>query len=174
MKKSNLLPIITSIVLSLGGGTIHAQNIILMEDGNSFPIEAQQTQSELKPGWKIVDIQLKDKVRRYLWGTKAKQLATNTKPQFIVDTDTLLLSDMVLMKLKTKKEYRRIPKPVIRENKITYVDLHSFSIDAYGDDLFLISPLQPLEPGEYIFTWTTISPIGELADWMVWPFSVKE
>lgn len=174
MKKIKSLSLIASFLLSIAGGTANAQSVTIMEDGHSFVIEPQQTQSELKPGWKIIDLQLKSTVRRYLWGATAKQMSNSPQPKFIVDTDTLLLSNMVLIKLKGKKEYRRISKPQIHDNKCTFVDLSTFSIDAYGDDLFLISPVQPLKPGEYIFTWTTLSPIGELADWLVWPFSVKE
>lgn len=174
MKKIKPLSLIASFFLSMAGGSVHAQSVTIMEDGNSFLIEPQQTQSELKPGWKIIDVQLKSKIRRYLWGATAKQFSSNPQPRFIVDTDTLQLSNMVLIKLKGKKEYRRVPKPQIHDNKGTYVDFSTFSIDAYGGDLFLISPLHPLEPGEYIFTWTTLSPIGELSDWLVWPFSVKE
>lgn len=150
-----------------------AQKVTLLDGGITFPIEAQQTQTEIKPGWRIVDIQLKSTLLRYLWGARAKQLAESSMPQFIVDTDTLLLSDMVLLKLKAKKEYRKIHKPQIHDNECIHVDLSTFRIEAYGEKSFLIQPLQALEPGEYIFTWKTIEPVGELADWIVWPFSVK-
>ena len=173
MKHSTTIKTLAVLFLSAAGMTARAQEITLMGDGVSFPIEVQQTQTEVKPGWKIVDIQLKDKYQRYLWGTKAKQLADSNRPQFVVDTDTLLLNDMLLIKLKTKKEYRRIPKPQIQDNKYIRVDLSTFSIDAVGEESFLIRPIQELEPGEYIFTWPTRETVGELQDWMVWPFSVQ-
>ena len=90
----------------------------------------------------------------------------------IIDTDSLVLSDLVLIKLKTKKEYRSIPKPLLQDNKCIHVDLSTFSISAYRKDDFLIQPITPLEPGEYIFTFTTLSPVGDFSDWIVWPFSI--
>lgn len=151
-----------------------AQEITLLSGDVAIPITKQQTQTEKKPGWKIVDIQLKDKLKRYLWGRKAKQSADDNSPRFIIDTDSLLLSDLVVIKLKQKKEYRNIPKPQIHKNKCIHVDFSTFHIEPYGNDLFLIHPIEPLEPGEYIFTWKTASPVGEMEDWIVWPFSIEE
>ena len=173
MKQRKSLHILAAMLLALTGSQTKGQTVSIVSDGKAFAIEAQQTQTEVKPGWKIVDIQLKDKYQRYLWGTKAKQLADSNRPQFVVDTDTLLLNDMLLIKLKTKKEYRRIPKPQIHDNTYIRVDLSTFSIDAVGEESFLIRPIQELEPGEYIFTWPTCDTVGELHDWMVWPFSVQ-
>lgn len=173
MNNFKYLPLFAYMAIMLWTSPANAQSISILSDGKTFPIEVQQTQTELKPGWKIVDIQLKSKMHRYLWGKTAKQYADTANPQFIVDTDTLLLSDMVLIKLKTKKEYRRIPKAQIKENKRIYVDLSTFRIEAYGKESFLICPIQKLDPGEYIFTWSTLEPIGDLGDWMVWPFCIK-
>lgn len=159
--------------LVLYTSNISAQSVSLLSDGNIFPIKEQQTQTEVKPGWKIVDLQLKSKMVRYLWGTKAKQFTNSSRPRFIVDSDTLLLSDMVLIKLDTKKEYRKIPKPEIHENKCIVLDLSTFNIESYGEESFIIQPIQELEKGEYVFTWKTRKTIGELADWTVWPFSVQ-
>ena len=174
MKHSTTIKTLAVLFLSAAGITAGAQEITLMGDGVSFPIEVQQTQTEVKPGWKIVDIQLTSKFKRYLWGTKAKQLAENSSPKFIVDTDSLLLSDLVLIKLKGKKEYRSIPKLQVHQNKCIHVDLNTFHIEPYGNDLFLIQPIQPLQPGEYIFTWKSLSPVGKMEDWLVWPFSVSK
>lgn len=149
-----------------------AQRISLQDGEQVYPIQSQQTQTEVKPGWKIVDLQLKSKWAKYLWGTKSKQLIDTPSPQFIIDTDSLVLSDLVLIKLKTKKEYRSIPKPLLQDNKCIHVDLSTFSISAYRKDDFLIQPITPLEPGEYIFTFTTLSPVGDFSDWIVWPFSI--
>lgn len=172
MKHSSVIKTLAILLFAMASKVAGAQEITMLGDGVSFPIEAQQTQTEVKPGWKIVDIQLKSKLKRYLWGSKAKQLAENSSPKFIVDTDSLLLSDLVLIRLKGKKEYRSIPKPQVHKNKCIYVDFNSFHIEPYGSDLFLIQPIQPLQPGEYIFTWKTLSTVGEMEDWLVWPFSV--
>lgn len=152
---------------------LQAQTVDILSEAGIFRINDQTTQSERKAGWRIADIQMKSTVHRYLWGTRAKQLADDNRPQFIVDTDTLLLSDMALIRLKRKKEYRRIPEPEVKDNQYISVDLNSFDIRPYGDECFLIRPLRALAPGEYIFTWTTGPRIGDLADWKVWPFSVE-
>lgn len=173
MKHMTSITVLACILLAMHATDTPAQSVSLYSDGKSYPIATQQTQTEVKPGWKIVDIQLKSTLRRYLWGAHAKDLADNTRPQFIVDTDTLLLSDMVLIKLKTRKEYRRIPEAELHNNKCLYVDFNNFSIEAYGEEAFLIQPLKALESGEYIFAWTSKERAGELEDWFVWPFSVK-
>lgn len=173
MKKNRTLYMVALLALAAHCGNAKAQSVSILADGKQFPIEAQQTQTEMRAGWKIVDIQLKSKAQRYLWGTRAKQLADTPKPTFIVDTDSLVLSDMVLIKLNKRREYRKIPKAQIHDNKCIFVDLNTFIIEPYGEESFSIKPLQELEKGEYIFTWTSIKPIGELSDWMVWPFSVE-
>ncbi len=169
--KSFYISLATLILTNTQG--LQAQTVDFMTDGKLFRIDEQTTQSELKAGWRIVDIQMKSTIQRYLWGTRSKQLVDNNRPQFVVDTDTLLLSDMALIKLKKKREYRKIPQPEVKENSCIYVDFNSFDIQPYGDDCFLIRPVKPLEAGEYIFTWATGPRIGELQDWKVWPFSVE-
>ncbi len=152
---------------------LQAQTVDYVTKGEVFRIEEQHTQSERKPGWRIMDIQMKSTLVRYLWGRCSKQLVDSNRPQFIVDTDTLLLSDMALIKLRTKKEYRRIPEPEVRDNACIYVDFTNFDIQPHGDENFLIRPLSELPPGEYIFTWITAPKIGDHQDWVVWPFSVE-
>ena len=170
MKRTTaIISILTCMVISL-----QAQTISMMSGDKPLPIEVEQTQTEIKPGWKIVDVQLKSKVIRYLWGAKAQMLSDDNTPRFEVDTDTLLLSNLVLIKLKKHSQYRTIPKPQISDNQLTFVDLQHFSITASkDDDKFLIQPLQPLESGEYILTWFGTPGIGDFKDWLVWPFSVK-
>ena len=165
--------IIISLAAAFAATVTHAQTIYLDTRPSPVQIESQLTQSELKPGWKIVDIQLKSKINRYLWGAKSRLYCDTPRPSFIVDTDSLLLSDLVLIRLKTRREYRSIPKPNVHDNKCIFVDLNNFRIEASGDEAFRITPLNDLQPGEYIFTWITARPIGELGDWTVFPFTVK-
>ncbi len=165
--------IILSLTTVLAAAISHAQSIYLDTQPAPVQIESQLTQSELKPGWKIVDIQLKSKISRYLWGAKSRQYSDTPRPSFIIDTDSLLLSDLVLIRLKPRREYRSIPKPNVHDNKCIFVDLNNFRIEASGEEAFRITPLHDLTPGEYIFTWLTASPIGELGDWTVYPFTVK-
>ncbi len=173
MKRTKTLCLNLMAMLYVATQSAQAQSVDYISSGEVFRIEAQTTQSERKAGWRIVDIQLKSTVVRYLWGRHSKQLVDNDRPQFVVDTDTLLLSDMVLIPLKTKREYRRETKPEIKDNECIYVDFSNFDIQPYGDDDFIIRPLRPLPAGEYIFTWTTLPSVGELQDWMVWPFSIE-
>lgn len=173
MKKIKSICISLVIASQANVQGLHAQSVDIFTDGKLFRIDEQTTQSELKAGWRIADIQMKSTIQRYLWGTRAKQLVDNNPPQFVVNTDTLLLSDMVLIKLKKKKEYRKVPRPEVKNNQCLFVDFNSFDIQPYGDECFIVRPLKVLEPGEYIFTWTTGAKVGELEDWKVWPFSVE-
>lgn len=173
MKKIKSICILLAIMALVNVQGLHAQSVKILTDGKLFRIDEQTTQSEIKAGWRIADIQLKSTVQRYLWGTRAKQLVDNNPPQFVVNTDTLLLSDMVLIRLKKKKEYRKIPQPVVNDNHCLFVDFNNFDIQSYGNECFLVCPLKTLEPGEYIFTWTTGAKVGDLEDWKVWPFSVE-
>lgn len=174
MKKSRTSQAIATTLIAIMTATqMHAQQIALISDNEVFPIEEQQTQTEIKAGWKIVDIQLKSTMQRYLWGTTAKQYTHDICPKFAINTDTLLLSDLVLIKLKRKKLYRKIQKPTLQDNECIYVDFSTFRIEPYEEESFQIQPIKPLEPGEYIFTWSTITPVGSLEDWIVWPFCIK-
>lgn len=164
--------IISAALLLMQAMCIYSQKIDIEVEKNMVNIPVQQTQTEIKPGWKIVDVQLKSKVIRYLWGAKATQLAEK-KPTFRVNPgDSLLLADLVMIKLKEKAEYRRIPKPQIHDNECIFVSIRDFIIKPFDEDSYLITPINPLEPGEYILTWFTQKTVGEFEDWMVWPFSV--
>ncbi len=169
--KSFYISLATLILTNTQG--LQAQTVDFMTDGKLFRIDEQITQSEKKPGWRIVDIQMKSTIQRYMWGAHSKQLVDSNRPQFVVNTDSLLLCDMVLIKMKEKREYRKIPQAEINDNACIYVDFNNFDIQSYGDESFLICPLKALESGEYIFTWTTTPKVGELEDWKVWPFSVE-
>ena len=48
-----------TIALMMYTPNISAQSISMVSDGDIFPIQQQQTQTEVKPGWKRVDMQLK-------------------------------------------------------------------------------------------------------------------
>ena len=56
--------IILGLAAILTATISHAQTIYLDAEPAPVQIESQLTQSELKPGWKIVDIQLKSKINR--------------------------------------------------------------------------------------------------------------
>lgn len=173
-KTSYLIPALFLLLLTLPFHA-HAQSITLVDNGIETRMEKEQTQTEVKPGWKIVDIQLKSKLQRYLWGAHSQVYSDSREPQFLVTTDTLLLSNLVLIRMVPKAQYRKIRKPVVQDNEPLFVDLTSFSIQPYKDqeDAFLIQPTTPLAPGEYLFTWFGAPCIGKFEDWNVWTFTIK-
>ena len=135
-------------------------------------ILAQQTQSELKPGWKIVDYQMKSHLIHYLSGGHASQLADGNRPVFRVTLGPKeVLLDYALIRLKHYKSYRKIPQSQIFDNEYTRLEINKFNIVAESD-AFVCQPLQPLTPGEYILVNITQKPIGELQDILVYPFCV--
>ena len=84
--------------------SVRAQKIEILVGSNWAEIPAQQTQSELKPGWKIVDYQMKSKLTHYLSGGHASQLAEGNRPVFrVTPAEKEVLFDYVLVRLKTSK-----------------------------------------------------------------------
>ena len=154
--------------------SVRAQKIEILVGSNWAEIPAQQTQSELKPGWKIVDYQMKSKLTHYLSGGHASQLAEGNRPVFrITPAEKEVLFDYVLVRLKTSKYYRKMFKPLLIECNYTRLEPSYFDVSAESD-AFICQPKQPLKPGEYILANLKQSPIGELQDLLVFPFSVMK
>lgn len=150
-----------------------AQKVEIAAPGESWAeISVQQTQSELKPGWKIVDYQMKSRLTHYLSGGHASQLAEGNPPVFrVTPAGNEVLVDYVLIRLKATKHYRQLFKSHLIENNYTRLEPNAFNIRA-ENDAFVCQPLQPLKPGEYILACLSQKPIGELSDLLVFPFSV--
>ena len=149
-----------------------AQKVEIAVGGGWAEIPVQQTQSELKPGWKIVDYQMKGKLTHYLYGGHASQLAEGARPIFrVTPGDNEVLVDYVIIRLKASKSYRKMFKSHLIENNYTRLEPSDFDIRAESD-AFICQPLQPLKPGEYILACLSQKPIGELSDLLVFPFSV--
>ena len=154
--------------------SVRAQKIEILVGSNWAEIPAQQTQSELKPGWKIVDYQMKSKLTHYLSGGHASQLAEGNRPVFrITPAEKEVLFDYVLVRLKTSKYYRKMFKPLLIECNYTRLGPSYFDIKAESE-AFICQPKQPLKPGEYILANLNQRPIGELQDLLVFPFSVMK
>ena len=150
----------------------YSQKVEISVAGSWAEIPVQQTQSELKPGWKIVDYQMKSKLTHYLSGGHASQLAEGNQPVFrITPAENEVLIDYVLIRLKASKYYRKMYKPLLIENSYTRLELNYFNLKAERD-AFICQPKQPLQPGEYILTNLMQSPIGELQDLLVYPFCI--
>lgn len=132
------------------------------------------TQTEVRPGWKIVDYQLNDRVTRYLWGAHAIQLA-DAQPTFVITpaADETLYQYAVIP-LKCKREYRRLPKLKAKDNNYLRLTPDDFHIEAVGDSSFLCSPLKQLLPGDYFLLNIEQEPQGELGDYTGYPFRVME
>ena len=151
---------------------VGAQKVELAVGEGWVEIPVQQTQSELKPGWKIVDYQMKSKLTHYLSGGHASQLTDGNRPVFrVTPAEKEVLIDYVLIRLKASKYYRKMFKPLLIECNYTRLEPSYFDIKAESDS-FICQPRQPLQPGEYILANLKQQPIGELQDLLVYPFSV--
>ena len=156
----------------LGALYAQAQRVEISVADNWAEIPVQQTQSELKPGWNIVDYQMKGKLTHYLSGGHATQLAEGNRPVFrVTPGESQVLVDFVLVRLKASKTYRKMFKSHLIENNYIRLEPSNFDIKAESDS-FVCQPRQPLKPGEYIMAYLTQSPIGELGDLLVYPFCV--
>ena len=163
---------ILSLLALLSALFAQAQKVEIAIAGNWAEIPAQQTQSELKPGWKIVDYQTKSRLTHYLFGGRASQLAEGNRPTFrVAPGSEEVLVDYALIQLKRFKSYRKLPKPQLSDNAYVRLEPDKFSIKAEGE-AFLCQPLSPLAPGEYILVNLSQQPIGELGDLRVYPFCV--
>ena len=150
----------------------YAQKVEIAVGEGWAEIPVQQTQSELKPGWKIVDYQMKGKLTHYLYGGHASQLAEGNRPVFrVTPGENEVLVDYVIIRLKVTKSYRQMFKSHLIENNYTRLEPAAFDMKADGD-AFICQPLQPLKPGEYFLACLSQKPIGELSDLLVFPFSV--
>ena len=151
---------------------VWAQKVEILVGNNWAEIPVQQTQSELKPGWKIVDYQMKSKLTHYLSGSHASQLAEGNRPVFrVTPSEKEVLIDYVLIRLKATKYYRKLAKPVLNQNDYTRLEPNMFDIKAESDG-FVCQPRQPLAAGEYILANVNQRPIGELNDLLVFPFCI--
>ena len=163
---------IISLLMLLSALNVGAQKVELAVGEGWVEIPVQQTQSELKPGWKIVDYQMKSKLTHYLSGGHASQLTDGNRPVFrVTPAEKEVLIDYVLIRLKASKYYRKMFKPLLIECNYTRLEPSCFDIKAESDS-FICQPKQPLAPGEYILAYLSQSPIGELQDLLVYPFCV--
>jgi hypothetical protein len=152
---------------------MYAQKVELKVLDNFATLKAEQTQSELKPGWTIFDIKLKDKVTHYLSRGHSSQLTDNGMPEFhITPAEDEVLADYVIIRLLNKKYYRKIPKSVILENDYKRVEPANFYIKSDGDNGFFCHPLEALTKVDYILLNIKQKPIGDLKDLKVYSFQV--
>lgn len=153
--------------------TAAGQSVSIKIADNFVVIPRQQTQTETKPGWTIVDIKLKDKVTHYLYGGHSTQMADDRKPVFlIVPGQKEVLSDYIIIRLQNKKNYRKLPKSNLRENDYTRIEPSAFDLCSDGKDGFICKTRMEMEKGEYILLNISQKPVGEAQDLMVHPFRI--
>lgn len=149
-----------------------AQRVEIAVGSGWAEIPVQQTQSELKPGWKIVDYQTKSRLVHYLSGSRASQLAEGNSPVFrVTPGEREVLFDYALIRLKRYNSYRKLPKVKLFDNDYIRLEPNVFDIKAEGDS-FVCQPRQPLGAGEYILVCLSQKAIGDLGDLLVFPFCV--
>ena len=150
-----------------------AQTVEIEVADRFVTLGAEQTQTEIKPGWKIVDIQLKNKAIRYLSGRMARQLTDDQMPIFrLTPASGETLTDYAIIRLRQKRQYRILPNPILRLNHYQRIEPQYFSIKAIGDATFEFHPLSALEHGSYILVNIAQRPTGELEDYIVYPFQI--
>ena len=151
-----------------------AQKVQIQVADTLVDLPAQQTQTELKPGWKIVDIQLKSKITHYLPGAHSMQLADDGFPIFhIIPSEKETLAEYAIVRLRSHKSFRWFPKPNLHDNKCIHIDLANFDIRLSGkEEGFLCHPLHELEKGDYMILNTNQKPLGELEDYIVYTFQI--
>ncbi len=152
-----------------------AQTVWMNVAGNTVPLKVEQTQTETKPGWKIVDIKLKDKLTRYLVGTRSTQLTDNASPTLLIyPNENETLTDYALMRLRRRRQFRQLITPQLEKNEYTRFLPEYFDIQPATGIGFACTPKTPLEVGEYIVVYLPQKPVQPYGDYMVYPFSIRK
>ena len=161
------------ILLSFAPVMVFAQRVELQVTDHFVEIPVEQTQTEIRPGWKIVDIQLRSRSNRYLNGGQARHLTDDQMPQFrITPARDETLANYALIRLRQKRYYRQLPDPILRQNIYQRIEPQHFDIKLQDDSTFLCHPLKALDKGAYILVNIAQKPVGELQDYLVFPFQV--
>ena len=162
------------LLAALGCLSASAGHVFLIIGENRVELTAQQTQTEVRAGWRIVDIQLKGRTTRYLAGGHSNQLTDGRRPTFIVEpSEDETLVDYALIRLDAKRSYRRLPRAVLRENDYQRLEPEGFEITPEAERAFVCTPRDALQPGEYILVCLTQQPQGDLGDYAVYAFRVE-
>ena len=90
---------------------MHAQKVEIKVMDNFADLASEQTQSELKPGWTVFDIKLKDKLIHYLSGGHSSQLTDDNMPNSTLFHQTMRFwQTMQLYVFKIKNFIGKSPK----------------------------------------------------------------
>ena len=152
---------------------VWSQRIWLMVGPGFIEVPAEQTQTEVRPGWRIVDIQLRDHTTRYLQGRVARQLTDDRMPLLrVMPGHGETLVDYALIRLRQKRSYRQFSHPELRMNEYLRIEPANFSISVLNDSVFECRPNASLTPGSYVLTNLAQKPLGEMGDYTVFPLQV--
>lgn len=173
MKRILLLLLCAAYTVAMAQQRKTPSSSISMYVGDSvYAIQPVVTQTEYKPGWKVVDIQTNGKFSRYLWGKHSRQYADDRQPRLLIDTGPYKLTDFVLIKLKEKKEYRKFPSHKFDECDFIRMDLELVEISIRADERYEVKFHNPLEAGEYVIVNMAAEPQSEFGDIPVFPFTI--
>lgn len=163
----------TMLAWSLSMLSLQAQPEVYILVGDSMcAIAPVSTQSEFKPGWKIVDIQTRGKFARYLWGKHSRQFADDQQPTFIIHTGKYKLTDFVIIKLKEKKDFRQFPSHNLYECRNQPIDLDIMDIKPISDDAYRVRFHAPQQAGEYVIVNMKGVPVNDMGDMKVYPYTI--
>lgn len=174
MKKISFLLLMLCACLCLKAQMAQpAPTVFIYIGETAFPMNAVTSQTEIKKGWDIQGINVGKKPLRYFWGAHAKQ-TTGAQPKFAIYPRTQTLNDYVLLRLKGKKEYRRMPEAEVKDCDYIRVDLNTFKIENLPDMGFAVTPTVPLSPGEYILVDITQQSVNQYGDFKAYDFTVEK
>lgn len=163
----------------LFGLTVHAQlpaakpTVYIYVEQSFHPLRAITSQTETKRGWDIQGVSVGRKAVRYFWGKQAQQLA-DPQPTLAIYPQQENLNDYALIRLKSKRDYRLLPKAALSDCTYVRVDLSAFRIENLPDMGFAVTPLKPLEPGEYIVVNLAQTAVNEYGDFRAYELSVPK
>lgn len=174
MKKILLFILISIVATSMKAQMAQpAPTVFIYIGENLFPMTTVTSQTEIKKGWDVQGVNVGGKSIRYFWGAHAKQVA-EAQPKFAIYPRTQNLNDYVLIRLKGKKEYRRMPSADVKDCDYTRIDLDGFTIENLPDMGFTVSPKAPLAPGEYILTDITQQSVNQYGDFKAYDFRIEK
>ena len=100
-------------------------------------------------------------------------MTDDRKPLLMVEpAEKETLVDYALIKLSTRRDHRRLPKDVLRENTYMRLEPPGFSIKPEGKEAFVCQPFTSLTPGEYILVYLSQTLGEHEAGYKVYPFSI--
>lgn len=158
---------------------VHAQmdqpapNVFIYVNEQQHPMNAVTSQTEMKKGWDIQGINVGKKNIRYFSGAHAKQL-TAQQPSFAIYPKTEHLNDYVLIRLKEKRDYRRMPAAEFKDCDYQRVEIGNFDIQNLPEMGYKVTPIKPLFPGEYILVDITQKSVNQYGDFKAYDFCVED